>query len=145
MRTDQKKEWCLYYLSSDSSRWRRLRSSTSRLSPSKTSSELQLRFVFCPTRRADAAFETPHLATLANLFVRESVWRPSSLIWCASTLGMRRHCVVATPVFAKRLLEPGPVVEAYRGPAPSPTFPTPCRFAPACVSPHSSSTKLAIL
>ena len=145
MRPDQrKKEWCLYYSLSDSSRTRRVRSSTSRRSPSRTSLDLQLRFGFFPTRLADATSDIAHLATLERLFVWESVWRPSSLIWSASSLGMRRLCVVATPAFPKRPLEPGPVVEANRGPAPSTTFPTPCRFAPAWVKPHPSSTKLAI-
>ena len=47
MKPDQrKKEWCLYYLLSDSSRTRRVRSSTSRRSPSRRSLDLQLRFGF---------------------------------------------------------------------------------------------------
>ena len=133
MRPDQrKKELCLYYSLSDLSRSRLVRS-TSRRSPSRTSLDLQLRFGFFPTRLADVASEIAHLATLARLFVEGSVWQPSSLIWCASSLGMRRLCVIATPAFTKRPLEPGLVVEAYKSPAPSPTFPTPCRFAPACV------------
>ena len=145
MRPDQrKKEWCLYYSYSNSSRTRRVRSLTSQRSQSRTSFDLQPRFGFYPTRLADATSDTVHLATLERLFVRESVLRPLSLIWSASSLGMRRLCVVATPAFARRPLKPGPVVEAYRGPAPSPTFPTPCRFAPAWVSPHPSITKLAI-
>ena len=145
MRPDQrKKELCLYYSLSDSSRTRLVRSSTSRRSPSRMSFDLQLRFGFVSTRRADAASDTAHLATLERLFIRGSVWRPPPLIWFASSLGMRRLCVVATPAFAKRPLEPGPVVEAYRGPALSTTFPTFCRFAPASVSLHPSSTKLPI-
>ena len=145
MRPDQrKKEWCLYYSLSDSSRTRLVRTWTSERSPSKTLLDLQLLFGFGPTGLSDAASDTAHLETFERLFVRKSVWRPSSLIWSASFLVRRRLCVVATPAFANSLLEPGPVVEAYKGLAPSTTFPTPCRFAPAWVSLHPSSTKLAI-
>ena len=52
--------------------------------------------------------------------------------------------MVATPAFAKRPLKTKPEFEAYRGQAPSPRFPNPCRSALALVSPHPSSTPLAI-
>ena len=67
------------------------------------------------------------------------------LIWSVSSLGNRRLGVVATPAFAARPLETGPEVEAYRGPAPSPRFPSYCRSAQAQVSQHPSSRKFAIL
>ena len=78
-----------------------------------------MRFGLFPTWRADAASDTAYLKTLERLFVRKSVWRPSSLIWSASSLGMQRLCVVTIPAFAKRPLESGPEVEASRGPAVS--------------------------
>ena len=145
MMPDQtRKEWSYYYSSSDSSRSRRVRSSTSRRPQSRTSSDLQLRFGFFPKARVAAASDTLHLATLARLFVRGSVWRSPILIWSASSLGRRRLCVIATPEFSGRPFESGPKDEAYKGPAPSPKFPNPCKSAPAWVSPHPSSTTLAI-
>ena len=138
------KEWCNYNSSSESSRPRRVRSSTSRRPPSRKSSDFDTRFVFFPLARAPAASDTAHLATLARLIVRGSVWRTSLFIWSTFSLGRRQLCVVATPAFAGRLLETRPEDEAYRGPSPSQRFPTPRRFAPAWVSPHPSTTKLAI-
>ena len=79
----------------------------SRRPPSRTSSDLDTRFVFFLAARAAAASDTVHLANLARLFVRGSVWRPSLLIWSTSSLGRRRLCVVATPAFAGRLLKLG--------------------------------------
>ena len=102
MPDQRRKEWCYYYSLSDLSRSRRVRLFTSRRPQSRTSSDLQLRFGFFPPVRAAAASNTVHLATLACLFVRGSVWRSPFLILSASSLGRRRLCVVATPAFAGR-------------------------------------------
>ena len=145
MMPDQRtNEWCCYYLSSDLSRSCQLHSSTSRRSPSRTSSDLQLLFGFVLTGRANTSSDTTHLASLARIFVWGSVWNVSSLIWSVSLLSMRRLCVVATNAFAQRPLEPVQKMEAYWSQAPSPTFTTRCRFALAWVNLHPSSTKLAI-
>ena len=145
MRPDQRmNEWCYYYSSSDSLRLHRVRSYTSRRQPSSMSSDLHTRLSFFPVTRAAAAFDTVHLATLARLIVRGSVWRSLSLTWSAFSLGRRRLCVLATRAFVGRPLKTGPEFEAYRGQAPSPKFPNPCRSAPAWVSPHLFRTKLAI-
>ena len=144
MKPNQRRiEWC-YYSSSDSSKLRRVRSPTSRRQPSSISSDLDTRLSFFPKTRAAAASDTVHLATLARLFVRGSVWRSPSLTWSAFSLGKRRLCVIATPAFVKSPLKIGPEFEAYRGLAPFPRFPNSCRSAPAWVSLHPSRTKLAI-
>ena len=59
--------------------------------------------------------------------------------------GKRRLCVPVTSAFFGRLLKTGPEFETYRGLAPSPRFPNPCRSASAWVNPHPSRIKLAIL
>ena len=138
------KEWWYYYWSSDKSRSRRVHSSTSRWQPSSTSSDLDTRLSFIPVRQAAAAFDIVYLATMARLFVWESVWRSTYLIWSTFFLCRRRLCVVATPAFAGRPLETGPKFEAYKGLAPSLKFSNPCRSAPAWESPHPSRTMLAI-
>ena len=82
-----------------------------------------------------AAFDTTYLATLARLFVRGSIWRPSLLNWFALSFESR-VCVIATTAFAGNSLETGPEVEAYKNSAPSPRFQNPCRSAPVWVSLH---------
>ena len=92
------KEWCYDYISSDSSRSRRVRSSRSRRLPSRTSSDLNLRFGFFLAARETASSDTDHLATLARLFVRESVfgllcWFDRRFLWaggCFASSRLRR-------------------------------------------------------
>ena len=146
MRPDRRmKEWC-ESSSSASSGSRRVRSSTSRRQPLRTSSDLHARLCFCPIPSVAAASETARFATLARSFLQESaIWSLSSLILSASYLGRRQLCLEAPPAGVARPVETGTEVTTWMGPSSLPRFPSPCRSALARVSPHPSSRKFAIL